>query len=138
MESRKRISLLLSIILVSSMLVVIGDKFTFTIPEKLRTGLRAQHEDTPELMKKLELHISVVSFGDGTGIVAERLHERKRSHSDMKKNHHSGRPGKSASVEPPTRRMRIMLALRNGGSTHCNLLLRERRRVSQQPRHHLA
>jgi hypothetical protein len=78
-----------------------GDKFTFTIPEKLRTGLRAQHEDTPELMKKLELHISVVSFGDGTGIVAERLRERKRSHSDMKKNHHSGRAGKSASVEPP-------------------------------------
>jgi hypothetical protein len=78
-----------------------GDKFTFTIPEKIGTGLRAQHEDTPELMKKLELHISVVSFGDGTGIVAERLSERKRSHSDVKKNHHSGRPGKSASVEPP-------------------------------------
>src|SRR5258707_6286948 len=78
-----------------------GDKFTFTIPEKMKEGLRAQNEDTPELMKKLDLHISVVSFGDGTGIVAERLSERKRSHSDVKKNHYSGRPGKSASTEPP-------------------------------------
>jgi hypothetical protein len=78
-----------------------GAKFTFTIPEKMKEGLRDQHETTPEQMKKLELQISVVSFGDGTGIVAERLSERKRSHSDLKKNNHSGRPGKSNSTEPP-------------------------------------
>ena len=62
-----------------------GDTFTFTIPEKMREGLQYQHERTPELMKKLDLHISVVSFGDRTGFVAERLLERKRSHSDLKK-----------------------------------------------------
>ncbi len=78
-----------------------GDKFTFTIPRQVRTGLKDQQERIPELMKKLELHISVVSFGDGTGFVAERLRQRKRSNSDLKKNHYSGRPGKSASVEPP-------------------------------------
>ena len=72
-----------------------GEKFTFTIPENnIREGLKDQHERTPELMKKLELHISVVSFGDGTGFVAERLRERKR-------NHHASPTRKSASTEPP-------------------------------------
>jgi hypothetical protein len=56
-----------------------GEKFTFTIPEKMKEGLRDQHERAPELMKKLELHISVVSFGDGTGFVGEQLRQRKRS-----------------------------------------------------------
>ncbi len=53
-----------------------GDKFTFTIPENMRKGLRVQHERSPELMKKLDLHFSVISFGDGTGFVAERLRDR--------------------------------------------------------------
>lgn len=86
-----------------------GDKFMFTIPEKMREGLRDQHERTPELMKKLDLHISVVSFGDGTGFVAERLRERKRSHSDLKKNNHSSRPGKSNSMEPPPASAKLIL-----------------------------
>ena len=79
-----------------------GDKFTFTIPEKMREGLRDQHEKSPELMKKLELHLSVISFGDGTGFVAERLRDRrlKRAHSDVKKNHHSDRSGRPASMPP--------------------------------------
>jgi len=78
-----------------------GEKFTFTIPESMKKGIRVQHERSPELMKRIELHFSVISFGDGTGFVAERPRAReKRSHS-IRKNHSSNRLEKSASTEPP-------------------------------------
>lgn len=71
-----------------------GDKFVFTIPENMREGLRVEHEKSPERMKLLDLHFSVISFGDGTGFVAERLRERRlkgESRADEKKSHHSDR-----------------------------------------------
>ena len=80
-----------------------GDTFTFTIPENMRKGLRVRHQGSPEQMKKLEIHFSAISFGDGTGFVAEQLRDRrrKRAHPGVKKNHRGDRSPKSDSVEPP-------------------------------------
>jgi hypothetical protein len=50
-----------------------GDKFVFTIPDGLKDGLKSRHQRSPDLLNKMELHFSVISFGDGTGYVAERL-----------------------------------------------------------------
>jgi hypothetical protein len=54
-----------------------GDTLTWTIPESFRKGLKRHDETLPSTMKKLELHLSVISFGDGTGFVAERFRDRK-------------------------------------------------------------
>lgn len=61
-----------------------GEKFTFTIPENMRIGLKQEHEKSSELMKKLELKFGVISFGDGTGFVAGRLLDRRRKYSHTK------------------------------------------------------
>jgi hypothetical protein len=49
-----------------------GEKLILTIPKKLQKGLQRRHADTPERMKQIELHFGVITFGDGTGFVAER------------------------------------------------------------------
>jgi hypothetical protein len=81
-----------------------GETFILTIAEQFRKGLKVQHERSPELMKKLELRFSVISFGDGTGFEAGgRLgdYRIKKSHPDSKKNHRSNRLATSASVRSP-------------------------------------
>jgi hypothetical protein len=64
-----------------------GDKLVFTIPENMRKGLKTKHESSPDLMRKLELRLSVISFGDGTGFVAERFRDRriKKAHAETSK-----------------------------------------------------
>src|SRR5438552_17991804 len=52
-----------------------GKTVVLRIPTKLQRGLQVKHERSPELMKKLEFEISVVSFGDGTAIWAQRLRD---------------------------------------------------------------
>jgi hypothetical protein len=79
-----------------------GDKFVFTIPENMRKGLRVEHEKSPERMQSLDIHFSVISFGDGTGFVAERLRDRRLNKAkapDGPKHLNANRPGKSATAE---------------------------------------
>ena len=47
-----------------------GQTYVFTIPEKAQKGLGRQHERSPGEFKKLDFHISIVSFGDRTGFEA--------------------------------------------------------------------
>jgi hypothetical protein len=79
-----------------------GEKLVFTIPAEMRTGLKRDYEKFPEKMKRLELHFNVISFGDGTGFVAERKRERlqKRAHSTEMRRNHPARSKLSGSVEP--------------------------------------
>ncbi len=50
-----------------------GDTYVFTIPEKLKKGLKVKHEKSPKAFKRLELRFGVISFGDGTGFEAEEF-----------------------------------------------------------------
>jgi len=80
-----------------------GETFIFRIPEKLQKGLRVKHERDPEVMKRLEFDISTVSFGDGTGIVAQRLRDWriKKAHYDAKRHHASGFKDSGSVRSPP-------------------------------------
>lgn len=81
-----------------------GGTLVFTIPEKLRKGLRDKHETIREITKNLALEFQVISFGDGTGFVGDqpRDHRSKRAHANSKKNLPSNRLEGSASAEPPS------------------------------------
>src|SRR2546423_903785 len=80
-----------------------GDTLTYTIPENVRKGLKRHYESSPASVRKLELRINLISFGDGTGFVAERPRDRKvkNAHAESKNRHHADRTAELDSVEPP-------------------------------------
>ncbi len=47
-----------------------GQTYVFTIPPKNARTLGRKHERAPEEFKKLDFHITVISFGDGAGFEA--------------------------------------------------------------------
>ena len=79
-----------------------GDTLTFTIPENVRKGIKRHYESLPATVQKLELHISLISFGDGTGFVAERPRDRrvKYAHTQPRKRNHSNRKSSTSTAEP--------------------------------------
>src|ERR1041385_4701896 len=79
-----------------------GDTLTFTIPENVRKGIKRHYESLPATVQKLELHISLISFGDGTGFVAERPRDRrvKYAHTHPRKRNHSNRKSSTSTAEP--------------------------------------
>lgn len=68
-----------------------GDTYVFTIPEKLRKGLKVQHARSPQAFKRLELHFQLISFGDGTGFLVDEPADTRmrKSSSGGIKNHHA-------------------------------------------------
>jgi hypothetical protein len=69
-----------------------GQTYVFTIPEKTRPWLGKQHERVPQEFKKLDFHIDIISFGDGTGFeIGRPIDLRKTKQPDeagSKKHHH--------------------------------------------------
>ncbi|MGZ8846237.1 MAG: hypothetical protein ACXW3C_07210 [Pyrinomonadaceae bacterium] len=60
-----------------------GQTYVFTIPAKTARGLGRQHERAPEEFKKLDFHIDIISFGDGTGFeIGRPLDVRKTKQAD--------------------------------------------------------
>jgi len=80
-----------------------GETLVFRIPESMRKGLKTQYEKTPDAMKRLELRLNVISFGDGTGFVAERHRDGriKKGHAEIKRHHRRDRATAADSSEPP-------------------------------------
>jgi hypothetical protein len=70
-----------------------GDTYVFTIPEKMKKGLKVQHEKSPNNFNRLQLHFGVISFGDGTGFEAEEFSDYRaiKLNPVTHKNHHVSR-----------------------------------------------
>ncbi|HMH44321.1 MAG TPA: hypothetical protein VK557_12605 [Pyrinomonadaceae bacterium] len=49
-----------------------GQTLVLRIAEQFWAGLRIQDQNSPEMFRKLDLHLGVVSFGDRTGFEVER------------------------------------------------------------------
>lgn len=74
-----------------------SETYVFTIPAQYKKGLRVQNDTSPEKFRKLELHVGLIGFGDGTGFSAQRRRDyRNRQQPHEKKNHHLIRSEKSA------------------------------------------
>lgn len=80
-----------------------GDTYVFTIPEKLKKGLKVQHEKSPNNFNRLELHFGVISFGDGTGFAAEEFRDYRaiKLNPVTNKNHHVSRTSLVKARSPP-------------------------------------
>lgn len=50
-----------------------GQTYVLTIPPKYAKSLGRKHGKAPEEFKKLNFHIDIISFGDGTGFEVERF-----------------------------------------------------------------
>jgi len=80
-----------------------GDTYVFTIPEKMKKGLKVQHEKSPNNFNRLELHFGVISFGDGTGFAAEEFRDYRaiKLNPVTNKNHHVSRTSLLKPRSPP-------------------------------------
>jgi hypothetical protein len=80
-----------------------GEPLVFTIAESLRQGLKTEYEKSPDLMRKLELRLNLISFGDGTGFVAERFRDEKikKAHAKPRKHHGASNTAPADPAEPP-------------------------------------
>jgi hypothetical protein len=84
-----------------------GDTYVFTIPEKMKKGLKVQHEKSPNYFNRLELHFGVISFGDGTGFAAEEFSDYRaiKLNPVTNKNHHVSQSSKPFAIAAERRKI---------------------------------